>query len=409
MTGSCRFCDKILDFKFLDLGTSPLSNSFIKEENRNESENFYPLRVYVCKNCFLVQLEEFERPKNIFSDYAYFSSYSKSWLTHAEVYVNLMIKRFGFDKHSYVVEIASNDGYLLQFFKMRNIPFLGIEPARNVAAVAIKKGINTLTKFFNVQIAQELAKNQKQADLIIGNNVFAHVPNLNDFVKGLKILLKPSGIITLEFPHLLELMRYNQFDTIYHEHFSYFSLKVVEKIFLFHDLEIFDVDRLDTHGGSLRVYVKHKENNELIKNEDVSKIINIEDKFGLSDLKTYSEFAKKVELHKNEIQKFFQGISDENKKIAGFGAAAKGNTLLNYCKITPEFLEYVVDNNPHKQGCYLPGTHIPIKKPDLVRDWRPDYVLIIPWNLKVEISNELKYIRNWGGKFVTLIPRVEVF
>ena len=403
---NCRFCNDPLTNIFVDLGISPLSNAFLKKEMLDDLEKKYPLCVYVCDNCFLVQLPEFEKPENIFEDYAYFSSYSSTWLQHAENYVNMMIKKIHFDEKKLVVEIASNDGYLLQFFKERNIPILGIEPAVNVAKVAKEKGIPTLTKFFSVNTANELRRDGKKADLIVGNNVLAHVPNLNDFVKGLKILLKPTGIITLEFPHVLKLIQKNQFDTIYHEHFSYFSLITARKIFSFHDLTIFDVEEIPTHGGSLRIYVKHLEYNDITINESISILLEKEKQYGLENISTYINFIKNVEEVKKKLQEFFNGARNSGKKIVCYGAAAKGNTLLNYCKIGSNFIDYVVDQNPYKQGLFLPGTHIPIKNPDEIQRTKPDYLVIIPWNLKDEIMEQMKYIQDWKGKFVIPIPEV---
>jgi len=374
----------------------------------SNSEKVYPLCVYVCDNCFLVQLPEFEKPENIFEDYAYFSSYSSTWLQHAENYVSMMIEKFSFDERNLVIEIASNDGYLLQFFKKKNIPILGIEPAVNVAKVAKEKGIPTITKFFSVDTANELKREGKVADLIIGNNVLAHVPNLNDFVKGLKILLKPTGIITLEFPHILQLIQKNQFDTIYHEHFSYFSLFTVKKIFSFYGLTIFDVEEIPTHGGSLRIYVKHSESDNILINEKVGILLEKEKQFGLKNISTYTNFTKNVEKVKEKLQEFFITAKKSGKKIVCYGAAAKGNTLLNYCEIGNEFIDYIVDQNPHKQKLFLPGTHIPIKDPDEIRKTKPDYVVIIPWNLKEEIMEQMKYIQDWRGKFMIPIPEVSI-
>ncbi len=403
---NCRFCNELLTNIFVDLGISPLSNAFLKKEMLDGSEKKYPLCAYVCDNCFLVQLPEFEKPENIFKDYAYFSSYSSTWLQHAKNYVNLVIRKFNFDEKSLVVEIASNDGYLLQFFKKRNIPILGIEPAANVAKIAKEKGIPTITKFFSVYTANELKKDGKLADLIIGNNVLAHVPNLNDFVKGLKILLKPAGIITLEVPHVLQLIQKNQFDTIYHEHFSYFSLLTLKKTFSFHGLTIFDVDEIPTHGGSLRIYVKHTENDNISINERVNILLEKEKQCGLENISTYTNFTKKVEDVKGKLQEFFISAKNSGKKIVCYGAAAKGNTLLNFCKIGKEYVEYVVDNNPHKQGLYLPGSHLSIKEPKEILHTKPDFVVILPWNIKDEIMNEISYIHDWGGKFVIPIPKV---
>ena len=367
------------------------------------------MHVFVCNNCLLVQLEEFESPQSIFTNYAYFSSYSKTWLEHAQEYVNMMISRFGFNEKSQIIEIASNDGYLLQYFKEKKIPILGIEPAVNVGEVAEKKGIPTIFKFFGTETAKKLVNLDKKADLLLGNNVLAHVPNLNDFVKGLKILLKPNGVITMEFPHLLQLIQQNQFDTIYHEHFSYFSFLVVQKIFSSHQLTVFDVDEIPTHGGSLRIYAKHEENQELKVSENILKLIKKEYEFGLDKIITYSNFQKNIELLKQQICEFFMSIKKEGKTIVGYGAPAKGNTLLNYCEIGNEVINYTVDKNPHKQGLFLPGTHIPIESPEKIKITKPDYILILPWNLKDEIIQQIDFIREWGGKFVTVIPKVKIY
>lgn len=406
-TANCRFCGTELSQNFVDLGMSPLSNSYLNSEQTKQKEPFFPLHVFVCSNCLLVQLEEFESPEKIFSNYAYFSSYSETWLKHAENYVEMMMSRFNINDKNYVIEVASNDGYLLQFFKNNNIPVLGIEPAVNVAKVANQKGIHTITKFFGENTARELSKAKKQADVLIGNNVLAHVPDLNDFVSGLRILLKPEGVITLEFPHLLQLIRYNQFDTIYHEHFSYFSLVVLQKIFTFHKLTIFDVDELSTHGGSLRIFIKHEYKKPDISS-NVDRIIKKEKDFGLDSMTIYTNFQKSIEELKKRIVAFFVSAKNENKTMIGFGAPAKGNTLLNYCAIGAEFLDYVVDNNPHKQGLYLPGTHIPIYSPQKIIETKPDYVIILPWNLKNEIIDQTKFIQEWGGKHVTLVPEVKI-
>ena len=404
----CRYCGSEVTQNFIDLGMSPLSYSYLNEEQINKKELFYPLHVFVCSNCLLVQLEEFESPQSIFTNYAYFSSYSKTWLEHAQEYVNMMITRFGFDEKSQVIEIASNDGYLLQYFKVEKIPVLGIEPATNVAKVAQEKGISTITKFFGENTAKELVDKGIEADLLLGNNVLAHVPNLNDFVKGLKILLKPNGVITMEFPHLLQLIQQKQFDTIYHEHFSYFSFLVVQKIFSSHQLTIFDVDEIPTHGGSLRIYAKHEENQKFKVSDNVLKLNKKEYEFGIDKMDVYSNFQKTIELLKQQICEFFMAIKKENKTIIGYGAPAKGNTLLNYCKIGNEIINYTVDKNPYKQGLFLPGTHIPIKDPEKIRITKPNYVLILPWNLKDEIIQQINFIREWGGKFITVIPEVKI-
>ena len=405
---NCRFCSEPVTNIFVDLGIAPLSNAFLKKEMLNDVEEKFALCVYVCDNCFLVQLPEFKKPENIFEDYAYFSSYSSIWLEHAENYVDMMIKKFDFNEKSVVIEIASNDGYLLQFFKEKNIPILGIEPAVNVAKVAKEKGIPTITKFFGVNTANELKKENKLSDLIIGNNVLAHVPNLNDFVKGLKILLKSTGIITLEFPHILQLIEKNQFDTIYHEHFSYLSLNTVKQIFEFHNIIIFDVEEIPTHGGSLRIYAKHKINKNFEIKNSVNDLLEKEKEFGLLNLSFYLEFSRKVELVKKELIEFFNNTKQNGKKIVCYGAAAKGNTLLNYCGIGKENIEYVVDINSYKQGLYLPGSHLHIKKPEEIKKDKPDFILILPWNIKEEIMKDISFIHDWNGKFVIPIPRVMI-
>ncbi|URZ00951.1 class I SAM-dependent methyltransferase [Clostridium felsineum] len=405
----CRFCGTELTYTFANLGMSPLSNSYLKKDQLNVKEEFYPLHAYACEKCFLVQLEEFESPQNIFSDYAYFSSYSESWLMHAKEYTEMMIEKFNIDTSKYIVEIASNDGYLLKNFKEKHYNnVLGIEPAQNIAEIANEKGIKTISEFFGTKLASIL-KNKHKADVLIGNNVLAHVPDINDFVEGMKIILNNKGIITMEFPHLLRLINENQFDTIYHEHFSYLSLISVKKIFESHGLEIFDVEELKTHGGSLRIYAKHKENINLKVSENVQKILNEELKSGLNKMESYREFSEKIKKTKRNILRFFIDVKNNGKSIVGYGAPAKGNTLLNYCGIANDFLDYTVDISPHKQGLYLPGSHIPIYSPDRIRETKPDYVIILPWNLKNEIVKQMEFIRDWNGKFVTLIPSVEVF
>lgn len=404
----CRFCGSILQYTFADLGMSPLCQRHVKPEELNYMEAFYPLHVYVCKNCFLVQLQEYVKPEEIFTEYAYFSSYSDSWLDHCKSYVNIMIDRFGLNTDSQVIEIASNDGYLLQYFYERNIPALGIEPAANVADVAIKKGIPTIVKFFGEKTAKELMTSEKQADLLLGNNVLAHVPDINDFVKGMKILLKPNGTITMEFPHLLQLMGQNQFDTIYHEHFSYLSFTTVEKIFGFHGLALFDVENLPTHGGSLRIYACHREDTSKPISYRVEEMKAQEAKAGISSLETYASFSEKVKETKRKLLEFLVTAKRQGKTIAGYGAPGKGNTLLNYCGIRTDFIDYTVDRNTYKQGNYLPGTRIPIYSPDKIKETRPDYILILPWNLKDEIMEQMAYIREWGGQFVTPIPETRV-
>lgn len=403
----CRFCDHPLENTFVNLGMSPLSNAYIKPQQINSAEKFYPLHAYVCNNCLLVQLEEFETPEEIFSDYAYFSSYSETWLDHAKKYTELVTARFNLNHNSQIVEIASNDGYLLQYFQQKGMSVLGIEPAANVAKVAETKGIPSLVKFFGVSTAEELVKAGKQADLLLGNNVLAHVPNLNDFVAGMKIVLKPAGIITMEFPHLLQLIKQNQFDTIYHEHFSYFSFLTVETIFAHHGIQLFDVQELPTHGGSLRIYGQHAGGKQPISDR-LCRLKEQEILAGLNQLAIYQGFAEKVKATKRNLLEFLINAKKQGKIIVGYGAPAKGNTLLNYCGVRTDFIDYTVDRSPHKQGSFLPGTHIPIYHPDQVKETQPDYLLILPWNIKREIIEQMAYIREWGGKFVVPIPKVEV-
>ena len=405
---NCRFCKSELKYSFVDLGMSPLSNSYISPENLQKMEPFYPLHAFICDQCFLVQLNEFESPENIFSDYAYFSSYSQSWLQHANSYVNKMIERFGFDTSSQVIEVASNDGYLLQYFKEKNIPVLGIEPAANVAKVAVDAGIPTITEFFGVKTATDLEKSGKRADLLLGNNVLAHVPDLNDFVEGLKILLKDSGVITLEFPHLQRLIEQTQFDTIYHEHFSYFSCVTIQKVFSAHGLTLFDIDELETHGGSLRVYVKHEDDASKPVSENVSRLVDREIASGYTGIDFYLSFEERVKNTKRDVLEFLIQAKRDNKSIVGYGAAAKGNTLLNYCGIRTDFIDYVVDRSPHKQNHFLPGTHIPVYSPDKVKETKPDYLLILPWNIKDEVMEQMRHARDWGCQFITFIPKVDI-
>ena len=404
---ACRFCNASL-ISFCDLGRSPLANSFLKKKQLQNKEHFYPLHVYICEKCLLVQLEEFESPTNIFTDYAYFSSYSQTWLKHCQDYTNQVISRFKLDGNKNVIEIASNDGYLLKYFKEANIPVLGIEPAVNVAQAAEASGVPTIKSFFNPELAKQLSAENKQADLLICNNVLAHVPNLNEFIAGLKILLKPEGVITLEFPSLNKLIEQNQFDTIYHEHFSYFSCLIVEKIFSHHGLSLFDVDELNTHGGSFRIYAQHQENTDNPISENVSRVKLMEKNKGLDKLSSYLNFKKQVEKTKQQLYSFLTEKKKQGKVIAAYGAPAKGNTLLNYCNIGTDLIDYTVDLNPGKQGHFLPGTHIPIFHPDKIKDTKPDYILILPWNIKTEIMEQINFINSWGGKFIIPIPNVMV-
>ncbi|HTY75595.1 MAG TPA: class I SAM-dependent methyltransferase [Candidatus Nanoarchaeia archaeon] len=406
---ACRFCGEPLTHTFVDLGMQPLCESYVTADQLNHMEPFYPLHVRVCDNCYLVQLEEYVSPKEIFSEYAYFSSYSEAWLKHAKNYVDMITTRLRLSEKSLVVEIASNDGYLLQFFAKHGVPVLGIEPAANVAEVAIKKDIPTIVDFFNLELANAMIKKGQSADLIVGNNVLAQVTDLNGFVESMKILLKPSGVITMEFPHLMNLIEENQFDTIYHEHFSYFSLLTVEKIFEAHGLTIFDVDELNTHGGSLRIYACHKTDASKPTTTTLVELRKKEKQKGYEKLETYSTFDEKVRSTKRNLLDYLIHLKRDKKKIAGYGAPGKGNTLLNYCGIRSDFLDFTVDRNPYKQGRFLPGTHIPILPPEQIEKTKPDYVFILPWNIKDEIMTQLSYIKDWGGKFIVPIPEVKIF
>lgn len=401
---TCRSCGARLSVTFADLGMSPPANAFLDQGALTQMEAFYPLHALVCSVCLLVQVEQFEAPGEIFSDYAYFSSYSSSWLAHCRAYSLSIAERLNLDASSQVVEIASNDGYLLKNFKELGIPILGIEPAANVARVAIEAGIPTVVDFFGLGTAEVVKARVGQADLIVGNNVLAHVPNVNDFVAGIKVLLKPSGTATFEFPHLLRLIESNQFDTIYHEHFSYFSLLAVSKIFERAGLQVIDVDEVPTHGGSLRLHVRH--GSSTVASENVARVLFDERAAALDRLETYSLFAHAVERTKRELLSFLISAKTQGKRIAAYGAAAKGTTLLNYCGVRTDFIDFIVDKNPHKQGRFLPGCHIPIYSAEKLAETKPDYVLILPWNLRDEIVAEMAHIRDWGGRFVTPIPSV---
>ncbi len=401
----CRFCDAPLEAVFADLGSSPLANSYLPPERLGAMEPFYPLRALVCDRCFLVQLEEFQTPDRIFSDYAYFSSYSTSWLEHCRRYAEQMVAKLGLSENTMVVEIASNDGYLLQYFQERRIPVLGIEPAANVAKVALRKGIPTLVEFFGRQTAASLAP-ESSADLLLGNNVLAHVPDLNDFVAGMKMLLKPGGVITMEFPHLMRLIEGNQWDTIYHEHFSYFSFLTVSRVFAAHGLRLFDVEELPTHGGSLRIYGCHEDDSHKPETERALQLREREREAGYERLDTYTGYGERVVVDKRRILAFLIGLKDQGKRVVGYGAPAKGNTLLNYCGVGRDFLDYTCDLNSHKQGNFLPGSHIPIRSPDVIREDRPDIVLILPWNLKDEIVQQMGFIGEWGGRFAARTPEL---
>jgi SAM-dependent methyltransferase len=409
-TGKCRFCQAPLTQTFVDLGMSPLCQDHVKPEELNRMEPFYPLHAYVCENCFLVQLEEFVAPSAIFNDYAYFSSYSDSWLQHAKRYTDHIVGKFPIDSKSLVAELASNDGYLLQYFMEKGIPVLGIEPASNVAEYAIKnRGIRTETKFFGTDTARQMVEKYGKADLLIGNNVLAHVPDINDFVSGMKNFLNKDGLITMEFPHLLRLVEGNQFDTIYHEHFSYLSFTTVERIFQYHGLAMFDVEELPTHGGSIRIYAKHIEDTTKDISSRVAALLKKENAAGMSSMNFYKDFEENVRNTKRKILEFLIQAKVDGKKIAGYGAPGKGNTLLNYCGIRTDFIDYTVDRNPHKQGNFLPGTLIPIYEPAKIRETKPDYVFILPWNLKEEIMESMSFVQEWGGKFVVPIPEVIVY
>lgn len=403
---ACRFCGAELDETFVDLGMSPLANAFLTDEQRARMEPFYPLHVFVCSSCLLVQLEEFESPDNIFSDYFYFSSFSQTWLDHAANYVDHMISRLGIGRDAKVVEVASNDGYLLQYFVRRGVPVLGVEPAANVAKVAIEKGIPTEVAFFGKATAERLA-GEHRADLIAANNVLAHVPDINDFVAGFATLLKPGGTVTVEFPHLLRLMAESQFDTIYHEHFSYLSLLAVERVFARNGLSVFDVETLPTHGGSLRVFAGHADAVPAPQ-EGLLAVREAERAAGLDRIETYRSASKAALALKCSVINFFAEALRAGKTVVGYGAAAKGNTLLNYCGIGPGFMQFVVDRSPHKQGHYLPGTHFAVRDPSAVFEARPDYLFILPWNLKDEVMRNMAGIREWGGKFVVPIPNLQV-
>ena len=406
---NCRFCKKPVTVEFIDLVNSPASNSFLTFEQLNEPETFYPLKVFVCDSCFLVQVDEYKKSDAIFdSNYVYFSSYSTSWLAHCNSYTELMINRFGFNSKSQVIEIASNDGYLLQYFKDKDVKVLGIEPTKNTAEVAVQKGIETVTEFFGVDLAQKLVAKGVKADLLLGNNVLAHVPNILDFVGGMKILLNQTGVITMEFPHLVQLIDNNQFDTIYHEHFSYLSFYTVKQIFESQGLEMFDVEEIPTHGGSLRIYAKHVADSTKEISTNVSKLIDYEITKGICSLDYYKGFQERAEKIKLDLWSFLIEQKKQGKKVAAYGAAAKGNTLLNYCGVKNDLIAFVVDANPHKQGKFLPASHIPVVNEEFLKTEKPDFVIVLPWNLIDEITKQLSYIEDWDGKFLMPIPKVQV-
>ena len=404
---TCRHCRQPLQHTFVDLGMSPLCESFVAPDRLDAMEPYYPLHVLVCGSCFLVQLKEYVSPEHIFSDYAYLSSYSTSWVAHAKTYCGMIKNRFGLGAESLVVELACNDGYLLQHFGPLGVPVLGVEPAANVAKLAEEKGIPTISAFFGTGLAKQLVLEGRAADLIVANNVLAHVPDINDFVNGIGCLLKPNGVATLEFPHIERLMAENQFDTIYHEHFSYLSATVVERIARTHGLRLFDVEMLSTHGGSLRVYLSHQGSHHQTSAR-VLDLVEREDRLGLQSLHGYSSFPEKVKQTKRELLSFLIAAKREGKRICGYGAPGKGNTLLNYCGIGTDFLDFTVDRNPHKHGRYTPGMHIPIRPVEEINATRPDYILILPWNLKNEIVEQMSHVGDWGAKFVVPIPTVEI-
>jgi SAM-dependent methyltransferase len=394
---------------FIDLVNAPPSNSFLSGDQLNDPEVFYPLKVFTCHRCFLVQIDEYKKSNAIFNhEYVYFSSYSTSWLAHSKSYSDLMTERFGLDGRSLVVEVASNDGYLLQYFRDKKIPVLGIEPTANTAKVALEKGIDTIVDFFGVRLATRLASENKKADLLLGNNVLAHVPDIVDFVGGMKILLNPGGVITMEFPHLMQLVDNNQFDTIYHEHFSYLSFYTVQQIFSSQGLELFDVEEMPTHGGSLRIFARHAEDETRPVSPRVEALLAKEAGKGMRTLDYYAHFHQQALTVKLALTSFLIEQKRAGRSVAAYGAAAKGNTLLNYCGIKADLLDYVVDANPHKQHKWLPASHVPVVPESRLRESRPDFVLVLPWNLRDEIIHQLSYIRDWGGRFVIPIPQLEI-
>jgi SAM-dependent methyltransferase len=405
--GPCRLCSKELKHDFVDLGMSPLCESFLPADRLDGLEPFFPLHTYVCDSCLLVQLKEYVTPDEIFREYAYFSSYSTSWVEHARKYCVMIKERLDLGPDSLVVELASNDGYLLQHFLPLGVPVLGVEPAENVARAAIEKGVPTRTEFFGVKLADQLAAEGLKADLIAGNNVLAQVPDLNDFVAGIARLLKPEGVVTLEFPHIGKLIAENQFDTIYHEHFSYFSLSTIEHLAARHGLKVIDVEKLASHGGSLRVYLALG-TSQRNRDRRVDALIVEEENTGLLDIPTYQAFAEQVKRTKRELLSFLISAKNAGKRICGYGAPGKGNTLLNYCGIGPDFLDFTVDRNPYKHGRYTPGMHIPIYPVEAIAEAKPDYILILPWNLKNEIVEQMRFVKDWGGKFVIPIPEVTI-
>ncbi len=406
---NCRFCATPLSNIFIDLINAPASNSFLTEEQLNEPETYYPLKVFTCHNCFLVQVDEYKKSDSIFNnEYVYFSSYSTTALQHAKQYVEKMMDRFHFNENSQVIEIASNDGYLLQYFKEKKVPVLGIEPTGNTAEVSRSKGIENISEFFGTPLAKKLVDTNRKADLLLGNNVLAHVPDIVDFVRGMKMVLKDDGVITMEFPHLMQLVDNNQFDTIYHEHFSYLSFYTVQQIFKAQGLEMFDVEEVPVHGGSLRIYAKHENDESKPISENVQKLLDKEMSISMNTLAYYNRFAQASFQIKLDFTDFLIHQKKEGKKVAGYGAAAKGNTLLNYCGIKNDLIDFVVDANPYKQNKWLPGSHIPVVNENVLKENKPDYVVIFPWNLQEEVMKQLHYVKDWSGQFVIPIPHVHV-
>ena len=404
----CRFCGHELKHTFADLGLSPLANEYLREADLGRGQIFYPLKVHVCEHCFLAQAALYQQPENIFGEYQYFSSYSAGWLAHCKAYVDMIVPRLGLNAGSQVLEVACNDGYLLQYFQPYGIQARGVEPAGNVAEAAREKGIDVRCCFFNAETAGEIVAQDGTYDLVIGNNVLAHVPDINSFVAGLAVVLGPEGTITMEFPHLMQLIQNSQFDTIYHEHFYYLSLAAVQRIFQAHGLEIYDVELLETHGGSLRIYAAHRLYGMVRMKGSVSDLLARERSFGLCEMQTYTRFSEKMLRIKLETLRQFTQWKKEGKRIAAFGAAAKGNTFLNYCGINKDMIDFVVDSNPHKQGLYLPGSLVPVLAPEALRRYRPDYLVILPWNLTSEIMEEAAFVSEWGCQFVSCIPELRV-
>jgi len=405
---TCRNCGNSLTYTFADLGASPLCNELVQPEKINKGQQTYPLHAYVCEECFLVQIGTGISPQEIYADYTYFSSYSDSWLDHSKQYVQEMTSNFNINPDCFVMEIASNDGYLLQYFKDKNIPILGIEPSGTVAKAAKEKGIPTEEVFFGKQTAEEIKSEYRSADLILGNNVLAHVPGIHDFMDGLEVVLSEDGIMTFEFPHLMQLVENNQFDTIYHEHFFYYSLHAVKTLFKKHGFKIFDVHQLPTHGGSIRIFITRAANKNYEINRRVTELLSEERMKGYLDVEFYTKFGERIKQTKRALLSLLTELKNKGKSIAGYGAPGKGNTLLNYCGIGTDFIDYTVDRSPHKQGHYLPGSLMPVHRPDKIRETKPDYILILPWNLKDEIMTQMDDVQEWGAKFIVPIPQPKV-